>query len=739
MDPMKGAAEDDPKNGKFERFLRAYYPAVDVDKEEYRLAIKNLAPLSGSESDPEKYTLNIKVPFQKGRSADSKSTIASLASRSHVYGLDGPVGDDFFHFLRTYYPESTELRFREEYRRFSFSSSLCSDELPLRMDSQQDVPLWKRVTGKCSQGTPSHSNLKQRSSAQDNFECILLGEDEGVRLAALTPALRQIRIARTSIGVTRQPLWANENEMFGLMNKSWNEILTMERDCETALSKWSFAWGIQRKSELYKFLREGAKSQCRLVKSKKLSSGLVIRLVIALILAYADLYTDIILGRHYYNSGQTKLGLLTFLFPVLCTLFHTFLAHKVNKDDSGVSRWYHKVIALLGLKPVYDTYKVLSGKRNKGEPPPLRTLLIGRGGELALECIPQAFLQTYALFSQTCVIQNAEPNDMWGDWHIQISCLITSLCAAAFIALNVDYDFDLSPHYRKTEKKLWGWIPPSSMEKRCLLLIVEFFFLAGFFAMKLASFGVLGVMYPYALAGFLVFDWLLSVGLRLLAGTFSFYGRDMGTDIHSVVLSMIIYAINACLPMFLFRLPHFMGGLVYTGTLIYGYVTSVAFYLLYRFLYSGDDHGDNIKAIVLVGALISVLALFVIIKFIMVPRKSFLWFSKLELKEHFREYYWKNVVYTDLGHTEDAHKASLLATFRPKYWDKPAVRAWLSENWCEWNAYPPSWFDERWKNRLPLDVVPSAERVWRNHRRRRETGPCSLLFCCPKPSAISPE
>ncbi len=102
----------------------------------------------------------------------------------------------------------------------------------------------------------------------------------------------------------------------------------------------------------------------------------------------------------------------------------------------GRGRWREVGIALTGLKPIVETWRVLTGApwppEHKASPETL--LSFSRMLEVLCEALPQAAVQAY-VFLQT-------PGTPTTLQHISLA---GSLVSAGYILAMVDYDTDTSP------------------------------------------------------------------------------------------------------------------------------------------------------------------------------------------------------------------------------------------------------------------------------------------------------
>ena len=100
------------------------------------------------------------------------------------------------------------------------------------------------------------------------------------------------------------------------------------------------------------------------------------------------------------------------------------------------------------------------------------------------------------------------------------------------------------------------------------------------------------------------------------------------------------------------------------------------------------------------------------LKFILMKREyNWMWWSKLNVSEHFSKYTWDTVVYTRWGASIDDHRARAISfIFIPRYYlHDDRVKTWLALKWPAWQADPPSWFTDEFKSKLPRSIIPKKE------------------------------
>jgi hypothetical protein len=105
------------------------------------------------------------------------------------------------------------------------------------------------------------------------------------------------------------------------------------------------------------FARAQAGGQHRLLKLARI--GLLARVLVGMLISYGDIISDVVLAVQYVMRNKLMLGALTVLFPCLTLILHALVA-LANRDS-----WLEVVLALMGAKPILDTWKMLSGVKQK--------------------------------------------------------------------------------------------------------------------------------------------------------------------------------------------------------------------------------------------------------------------------------------------------------------------------------------------------------------------------------------
>ena len=114
------------------------------------------------------------------------------------------------------------------------------------------------------------------------------------------------------------------------------------------------------------------------------------------------------------------------------------------------SSWRDGAYALCGVKPLVDSYRVVTGAPlPAGQRWPAEFVLcVARVAQVVCECLPQALLQGYVALSQSAPVA-----------PLQWVSLAASCVATAYVLALAGYDIDTSPQSRRAEPALYGMYP----------------------------------------------------------------------------------------------------------------------------------------------------------------------------------------------------------------------------------------------------------------------------------------
>ena len=175
---------------------------------------------------------------------------------------------------------------------------------------------------------------------------------------------------------------------FESMVETWNQALGDYLSPHAATEDWIFAWRIDASSDLAEFVRAAADSQAALLKQAKI--GMVIRCLLSLAFSLADHFSDIALAIWYFYGDEPGMGTISLISPILVAIVNSYFAY------SGAETSFVVILSLLGLKPMLDTFRVLTDVHwadDSARITPIMSLGASRAFELAFESIPQCIIQ----------------------------------------------------------------------------------------------------------------------------------------------------------------------------------------------------------------------------------------------------------------------------------------------------------------------------------------------------------
>ena len=386
--------------------------------------------------------------------------------------------------------------------------------------------------------------------------------------------------------------------------------------------------------------------------------------------------------------------------------------------------WREVAYALIGVKPIVETWRVLIG-----QPKPPRQffsaeglLAMSRLTEVLLESLPQAVLQAYVF------LQTPSPS------LLQRISLLGSLAAAGYILASADYDMDTSQNYRRIEPTQYGMFPTrGSGDHHAVRRAVAMFFgdalrLAAHLASRAVAVAV-ALTVASATARWLVPVWLavefviFNLTRWLEAGTWRNFRRGANSRAISLLMNLIHHLVVIAAPLLWFRMPFFVcphiwaGGIVATA-LSNTALLGVAFHLAEGAGVTAETGGGGGGGLASSGPAFEMLAACVgaevigslLVWISMVPRyRPSLW-RRRTARQHVELTLWEECTFHKWGPTRNDARAKVLAGYANCYWpNKALVTAWVNENWAAWQAAPPHWFTAKWKALFPPDWLPQSE------------------------------
>ena len=383
----------------------------------------------------------------------------------------------------------------------------------------------------------------------------------------------------------------------------------------------------------------------------------------------------------------------------------------------GKGRWREVVLALCGVKPLVETWRMLTGAPSPPGSWPTEWLLsVSRIVEVLCESLPQAALQAYVF------LQTPEPT------NLQFVSLFGSLAAAGYILAMVDYDLDTSARYRRSEPTQYGLFPTRSAGERhaerraACVFLGDMLFVAGSLACRAVAVAVaLTVTHASSSGPALVPLWLaveyalFNLARVLLGGSWHFFARSADGPVFGLMMNLTSYLVCTAAPILLYRMPFIVMPHIWSGSIVTAALSNFA--LLGAAFHLAGGGGEASAAGVSAGAAFTALAACagvqalgcVLIVWNMVPRyRPTLWRWRTA-RQHVALSLWRDCPPSaKFGSRPVDSRARTLKTYSLRYWPpKDVVVAWVNEHWASWQAEEtkPEWFDE-WTKIFPPGWLP---------------------------------
>mmetsp|Transcript_9050 Transcript_9050/g.16408 ORF Transcript_9050/g.16408 Transcript_9050/m.16408 type:complete len:569 (-) Transcript_9050:166-1872(-) len=355
---------------------------------------------------------------------------------------------------------------------------------------------------------------------------------------------------------------------------------------------------------------------------------------------------------------------------------------------------------LLGLKPAIESWR----DATRAKPFPKQKmdndvmLMMSRMTEVLSEAIPQSLVQTLVVV-------------MYPDQRttVQFVSLFASFLTTGFVVASSDREMDLSKYRRKSEPLLFGYVPDTNSHKQ-MTAFVSFFSLY-----KLAKVSSLALLisassFRYAVI-LLTLEFFGFLGWRMVYQNWRFYKRGLDGKGFSLFVHFGWYICLLSAPFPMTRVPAILTPRIYAGGLLY--MLSVNFTILV-FSYQVFDASAYLSQTEAWTGLSTITFLCLVswgIALYYVPGSHKATFYKsLTFKEHVATYWWNGCRYcTDHKNkiTTDQQYIRAMISFwcSKQYTSYDKIVTFYKDNWKDWCADPPDWFDEEFKSLVPEDLL----------------------------------
>eukprot|EP00618_Florenciella_parvula_P016977 CAMPEP_0119473200 /NCGR_PEP_ID=MMETSP1344-20130328/4942_1 /TAXON_ID=236787 /ORGANISM="Florenciella parvula, Strain CCMP2471" /LENGTH=2127 /DNA_ID=CAMNT_0007506261 /DNA_START=134 /DNA_END=6517 /DNA_ORIENTATION=- len=421
---------------------------------------------------------------------------------------------------------------------------------------------------------------------------------------------------------------------------------------------------------------------------------LAIRLyIVAIVISYVDLAGDVLVTLTLLQSEITKqngyvtMGLTSFAQVVQAII-------SLAMGQGGVAAF----AALVGAKPLLDTYNVLSkrpltcGSKEDHQ----RAFIATRAEEVALQSLPQGFYQCLVL------LQMAQAGDTssWVQW-VSVGGAALSV---AFIVTDTDCGLDTGSTFRLDYPLIYGYTP-ADKRSAWWVLLGTFGFIGGTVVSKWVAIATLATASGSSAAVWLATECVVLLVLRqVVESSWRFHLHGLEAAVPSALVHLMFYIVSVAAPFPILRFPGYLGPSLYCASVCYQTIASPLM-LLVAFSMEGGSGMPQADLWALVGVATVVLLVGAsLMGCYMVPeyRKTFYQHNSFKM---LIMWMWDERTRCVYGDGSDASRASVLGFAAWAWPPSDQVRTWL-EGWERWEREQPAWFTEKWKARLRHPSVP---------------------------------
>jgi len=291
---------------------------------------------------------------------------------------------------------------------------------------------------------------------------------------------------------------------------------------------------------------------------------LAVRLyVVAIAISYVDLAGDVLVALALLESETTKQsGYVTLGLTGFAQVAQAISSLAMGQGEVAA------FTALIGAKPLLDTYNVLSdrpltrGTKGSHE----MALVTTRTEEVALQSLPQGFYQCLVL------LQMAQAGEVssWMQW----ASVGGAALSVAFIVADTDRGLDTSAYYRTNHPLIHGYMPDD--KRRALLVSLGTFgFIGGTVISKWVAIATLATASGSAAVGWLATECMVLLVLRRVAeGSWRFHLPGLDTPVLSALVHLVLYLPSVAAPFPFLRFPNYLGPSVYCANVCYQTIAS---------------------------------------------------------------------------------------------------------------------------------------------------------------------
>ena len=203
---------------------------------------------------------------------------------------------------------------------------------------------------------------------------------------------------------------------------------------------------------------------------------------------------------------------------------------------------------------------------------------------------------------------------------------------------------------------------------------------------------------------------------RKLYGNWRWYQRGLDGIGFSLVGHLAGYLCLLAAPFPVTRLPTFLTPRVYAGSLAYMLGANICILLFSYRVFDGIDYFTEAEAWLFLTTmtLLCVVSGFVAFKYVPDSHKA-TFYKRWTFKEHVANYWWNDCLYSRDHHyqiTTDQEyiRARIPTRWTHHYTPNERILEFYTEHWSKWCQDPPDWFDEKFKEEIPEDLLVAVQK-----------------------------
>ncbi|GMH69868.1 hypothetical protein TrRE_jg6404 [Triparma retinervis] len=435
--------------------------------------------------------------------------------------------------------------------------------------------------------------------------------------------------------------------------------------------------------------------------------GLRLRVCMSSFFGVAEMVTDVLVAKEFFQTGHRNFGLLIVAMVSVCLALQFALVVLQNYRLGFRRISAECLVVLVGLRPALDAYRVSTCKsREEGQPfEPFLELMITRVIEMFAESIPGFVVQLAAIASGTAFSTAAA------------SSLAFSAVSIGIISAMFSYEFDIDPKARYCSPIFYGYVPDTA-QSRTVIFLFMVVFSCSVLLVRACSLVLLWLLSIQHLGMYLAVDYGVFLLYKVATGDFFHwlpFPRSMSVfaSISARILMKTITDFTATLD---FRIPIELGGAYWIFNTFQTFLLLPVCVVLYTREFGGPYlEGWSLWVLTAVSVSTSVLSLGGVIYMAKSEYRSTFW-SPTTGSEYVVKLYR-----TGIEEEDDYIRADAVFSVSGRVWSsiEEEVREWVSSQWWRWKKESPVWFDLAMSASIPLDMIPKEGRE--EARKKRKT------------------